>query len=747
MSKKKSADEQDAGKLQQTRDIFDYNYRKWEPVYKEGDTDVRYRAGKPWKDTDVKTRDDAGRPHMVFDELGQYLNEAVNDVRANPIAPKFSPAGDEATDESARFYEDLSREIDYQSDANLADTTAYENCLERSFGFVRIATEYETPRSFNQVLRVRPVPNPACVYPDADAVSPDGKDWKNLTFVESYSREEFKRAFPRAQYKTFSNEQIQVMGAKWGGEDHVQVAEHWEVEMVEGILVQCEIPATLRQPARIVEYLEGTERKPRNAREIQRRVTEIPKVQSFLTTGLEILDNDGTKFQPWAGDAIPFASCYGKILWENNGSGADRTILSMTRLARDPYMAYCFAVTSLIEAIGTITKNPFFAYEGTLDAAQMNEIAKSLHEPVAVLLSKPFINGMPGQLMPLPQRNPMSVDLSSYAISVELCRQAIRSAMSVGYLPTPAQRNNEKSGVALEKIAESGQRGSYHFKDSYHRMLRRRAEIEENLIDRIYDTPRDVNVRGRDNEPKRFRINDPRAQGENVMKTIKGRHSVTIDVGPEAASERDAANTFIDNFVSSPLLGALEPAKRDKLISLAIKARNMGVMGDKMADVISPPEGKNGQPDAAQALGLLQQAQQQIIPALQQQIQQLEAEKAAKVTETQGRLAVAAQTDATKKEIAGAQLEQKAAESELRSQTDIRLQEMEDQIARMEMLLKANIEGQKLQQQREIEGARLEHSTAMTERGHEQGLESGRVAHSQAEESAENAAAREPNDA
>lgn len=740
MARRQTKEADDAADLQRIRDVFDYNFRKWEPIYKEGDVDIRYIAGDPWDPEDKQQRDEAKRPALSFDELGQYVNQAVNDVRANPVSPKFSPTGDGANDETARFYEALDRETEYRSNAQLATTTAYENMLQRSFGFIRIKADYEHPRSFYQHLVIDSMPNPACFYPDADGVRPDGSDWCNADFIETYSRSEFRRAFPRAKYQNFSQEQINVVGDKWAGEDRVQVAEHWEVEMREGILVQCEIPGTQQRPARIVEYIEGVDRKPRNCREIQRRATEVPKVRYCLTNGLEILEKvDGVTWHPWAGDAIPFASCYGKVLWmnTNSGAGADRVILSMTRLARNPYMAYCFAVTSLIEAIGMITKNPFFAYEGTLDAHQMNEIAKSLHEPVAVLLSKPFIEGSQ-QLMPLPTRNPMSVDVGTHIATAEMCRRAIQAAMGWTPLPTDAQKKNQKSGVALTKIEESGQRGAYHFKDAYYMMLRRGAEIRENLYDRLYDTPRDVNVRQKDNTPERWRINDPQAQGERTLRSIKGRHSVTIDVGPEYASEREAANAFIDTFVGSPLIQVLEPPKRDKIIALAIKARNIGVMGDKIADVISPPEDKAGQPDAQQAVALLKQAQEQIIPALEAEIQQLKSGLAVKQIEVQSRERIAAQQDATKREIAATQSTEKMAIAELKADVerdvakldakiDLLIATMQQQGKMAEVTLKAK---QQTEQQ--------EHERALAETGHVHDL----VSQTQSETAAAEQAAR-----
>ncbi len=651
----KSKEQEEESLVKSLREDIDYDFRAWEPVYKEADTDARYIAGDPWESKDIQKRDDAGRPHLVFDELGQYINQAVNDVRANPVAPKFAPTGDGANDDTARFYEGLSREIDYQSNAKMADTTAFENCLQRSLGFVRIYAEYEHPTSFSQQLRIGSVPNPNCIVPDADATRPDGSDWKRLSYIEKYSREEFKREFPNAQFKDYSREQVNI-GNAWGSENHVQVVEFWRLKMVEKAICQYEVPPTLQNPEpQIKTVIKGEQPVLPGWKFIQERITEIPEVTSCYTNGLELLEKRGKKIHPWAGDSIPFASCYGKILWLNkDGQGAERTVLSMTRLARSPYMAYCFAVTSLIEAIGTITKNPYTAYEGQLTVEHMNLIAKSMHEPVAVLLAKPFIDAMPNTLLPLPQRNPMSIDLTNYLQATEICRQAIRAAMGLGYLPSPAQRNNEKSGVALDKIAESGQRGTYHFKDAYYMMLRRRLEIEENLMDRLYDTPRDVNIRTKDDQSETWRINDQQAQGDKTLPSIKGRHSVTIDIGPQEESQRDASDKFVDNFVASPLMQAIEPGKRDKILSLAVRARNIGPFGDKIADVISPPENEQGMVPKQQLDQVVQQAQA-AIAQLTQELKDAKSGIEAKQLELQTKALLAEKADQTKREITATQ--------------------------------------------------------------------------------------------
>lgn len=725
MAKRKEQSAEEIAKVKAIRDAFDEDFQHWEPIYKEGEKNMKFLTD-PWDPLDRQSREAAGRPVVTFDELNQYINAAQNDVRLSPIAPRFSPEDEEATDDTARVYGNALRKAEYRSNAQEAYTTAYDNALTRGFAFVRLKLEYEHPRSFYQHVLIEPVPNPTCCYPYCHSKRADGSDWKRFTYVESYSKAEFEREFPEAEFTDFSAEQIAAVGSKWIGDNRVQVAEFWEIEPETKILREYEAPATRMSPQRMMTIVEGDgQRKPRGARLVQERETEINRVYQYFTNGVELLKRpadteDGALARRlYPGSMIPFAPCYAKIIWVNQGSGPERKLISMVTLAREPYAAYCFAAACELEAVGTITKNPYWAYEGQLTPELKTRIKQSLHEPVAVLEAKAFIPGRENAgILPLPQRNPMAVDLSAYAIVKEGARRAIQAAIGGVPLMTPMQRDNQKlSGRALDRFQDAGQRGHYHFKDHYKDLIRRVGVIFEDVFDKITDTEREIITIEPDNSVKRVLVNagpnaKPRKNVEALPST-KGRHALTVDEGPAQESQRQEAAEFLDNFIGSPLFAGLEPPKRDKLLGMSIKERIMGPMGTKMAEVIDPTQ-KGELPPPEELMGMLQEARQRIIPMLEAEIQQLQQEKAAKVTETEGKMAITAAQDRTKVAIAEMQTGQKAEDTQIDSQTALAIAELRAKIDLLEM-----------RQQRDIEGAKLEHTTAMAERGHEEAEREG----------------------
>jgi hypothetical protein len=121
---------------------------------------MAYLSGDPWTADERKEREDAKRPCIALDELNQYVNQIVNDVRMNKRSIKVTPSATDATDKTAEARQGLIRGIEYESNAQTAYTTAFEGAVMRGYGYARVCTEYSSAKGFNQVIRIKRIPNP-----------------------------------------------------------------------------------------------------------------------------------------------------------------------------------------------------------------------------------------------------------------------------------------------------------------------------------------------------------------------------------------------------------------------------------------------------------------------------------------------------------------------------------------------------------------------------------------------------------
>lgn len=670
--------------LKELREEFTYAQSEKREIKAEGAEDMRAIAGDVWDPKERKEREDINRPCLSLDELGQYVNQLINDVRENKRSIKVAPKGRGATKETAEFRQNLIREIEYESNAQQAYSVMFENSSQRSYGYLRIKPEYASHRSDDQELRIVSIPNPDMVVEDPSAQRTDGGDWKFLYFGEQWTHAAFKRKFgAKATISDFGMAMRSPGVSEWVKASTVIVAERWRIVTKPTKLLLIQPPPVLAMPGQPpppapvpLKLLEGVDDIPRGSTVLRTlRTVDYPTVKKQITNGIEILEDED-----FPGTSIPFVSCYGKVLYLDDGSGPKKKILSLIRLARDPLMLYCFYRTQQAEMAGMIPKVPVQGYRGQF-TNNASDWQRAPHEPLAWIEAEFTVEGWQPQWgpMPLPQR--LAYSAGEHLQALELCaegaRRAIQSAIGASPLPTQAQRRNEKSGIALQKMDESAQKGSFHFVDHFDDALIRTGQILEDLIPHYYDAPRDVTVRQPDDQPAVIRINDPE-HPQNVP--TDGDHDVTISVGPRQESEREAASDFADTIIGSPLIQMMPPPMALKIIALAVRLKAVGPVGDEIADTISPPEKEGAQQGPTPEQAAQMQAQiQELTAKLQEAAQTIEADK----VKAQATLDKAHIDADSREKIAAAQLEAKRAENE----TKLAVAELGAKIERLALFL------------------------------------------------------------
>jgi len=293
--------ESDEDILSEMRKRWDYASTEWADIRKEGQTDMQYVAGNPWTAKDKRARKDAGRPCLALDELSQYVNQLVNDVRQNKRAIKVTPMGEGSNDATANLKEGLIRQIEYRSNAQQAYTTMFENTVQRSYGFLRVIPKYLRDDSFDQELLIEPVVNPDMVTVDPDALRADGSDMRYAWIRESRTLEEFKREFPHAKTTDFGTYLSVPPYKAWVEADKVYISEYWRMRAKKRELL---LLNTVEGPKQV--FADELEQKPSKSNILQSRRVDTMSVCKHITNGIEILETT-----EWPGQWIPIVSCFG----------------------------------------------------------------------------------------------------------------------------------------------------------------------------------------------------------------------------------------------------------------------------------------------------------------------------------------------------------------------------------------------------------------------------------------------------
>lgn len=594
--------------LKRIRERYRYATEKWRKNREEGQKNIKYVSGDPWDDEDKQAR--KGRPTVCPDELNQYVNQVVNTARQNPRGIKIDPAGDQATEALAEYRENRIRAIEYACNASRVYINGLQGAVERNIGYWKISRVYVSDQTDEQEIIILPIMNPDTILLDPDYKELDGSDIKWAFELDKMTLEEFEREYPDAEVRSFASGEFEDDASVWYDGKSITVAAYSEVVT----------------ETKAIGKNKGRTRTVRTG------------VQQYITNGYEILKRGDVQPGPY----IPIVPVFGKELWVDEGGQAERQLISLVSMARDPQKALAYVMSSMLENCGQLPKTSWIGAVGQFetDHTAWATSNKQYHP----FLQYDIVVDEAAGLLPPPQRTPAAPDFQAYSIGTDICRRAIQSAMGIASLPTAAQRTNQKSGVALEKIQSEQAIGSYHLVDAYDQAIKLTGRIVNHWLSTIDLGETKKPVRLADGKHKLVQINTDEAviEGDHQyhfpIADDHGRYQVTISSGPSHESQREEGSEFADTLMQNLKDLPVTPQQAAQMLALVIKLKQLGPLGDQMSDIISPQNGQNAQ----QLAGLQQQSMQmqQQMQEMQAELQKLQLEKQAKIIDRQGQLQV-----------------------------------------------------------------------------------------------------------
>jgi hypothetical protein len=631
--------EDDEELLKEIRDRYTYDTDVWKETKDERNTDIRYIAGNPWDAKDKKAREDAGRPCISHDELSQFVNACVNSVRKNKRGIKVDPRGGTSSTQTAEARQDHIRAIEYESNAPAVYLKAFQEMVEGSYAFFRVGRKYvsddvdsDDPGIFDQEITITSIGNPNSVLFDPHCKQPDWSDAKHCFVLEPMDKTEFKRRFPKAQVTDFSPEHM-ILAKDWINDKRVLVAEYWK------------ILTTRRKKYLLEDGSTVMDKLPKGAKALQTRTVEKSTVMQYMTNGIEIL-----KRKPQPGKHLGIIPMIGMERYVDDESGVTKRVLfSLIRLARDPQMSLAYLVSQQMEEAGLTPKTPYKGYVGQFETDRQ-AIEDCTKVPRSFLQFDAITDATGPMVLPLPTRESFTPNFQAYEVAKDSCRRAVQAAVGVSPLPTAAQRDTQKSGVALERMNEQQEVGSFHFVDGFDRAIQLCGRVVDEWYASTYDREdRDVFMRKADESVYPARLNTakpyPSADGktmEHYPVDADASHDITVSDGPSVQSQYEAVSDFLDLLIPNlPTLG-LSPPQAHKILAISIQMKQLGPKGDQIAEIISPDDAAQaGQQQQQMQQQMMQMQQQgQMLQELQAELQKLQLEKAGHVIDNQFKTAI-----------------------------------------------------------------------------------------------------------
>lgn len=488
--------------------------------------DLKFVAGEQWPEEIKNQRALSGRPCLTINRVIQAVRNITNDLRQNTPSINIIPVDDNADQEVAKVFKEMIRHIEYSSNAKVAYDRAVDGAVRGGFGYFRVTTDYVSPYSFDQEVIIKSIDNPFNVYLDPSSCEPDGSD-ANWGFIfEDLLVEDYDEMYPKSKMAGLEDwRSIGNTASEWATDKTRRVAEYFYKEKKEVKLYLLNDGSTLLE-----SQLKDGMVLPDGLEVVDERTTEIPVVRWCKINGIEELEKSS-----WAGKWIPIIPVYGE---EVNIDGKKRYD-GITRHARDPQRMLNFWASSETETITLAPKAPWVMAEGQAEGHEQ-KWATANRDNHAYLEYKPTTIG--GQPVSPPVRNAIEPPVMAITNARMQTVDDLKATTGV-YDASLGNRSNETSGIAIQRRSVQAQTANYHFINNLSIAQRHLGRILVDLIPKIYDTPRAVNIMGEDDSQEIVYINKvfERYGKEQYYDLSAGKYDVVIDTGPTYQTKREEA--------------------------------------------------------------------------------------------------------------------------------------------------------------------------------------------------------------
>jgi len=591
--------------LQRIRDRYDWALEFWAPIHKEGNQDVKFIAGDPWDPRDVQARENSEqkRPHLVFDEGSQYLNQFIGQTMQQQRAVKVLPLPTEEVDQktaqsTAEIMQARIQHIDYTSRGSTHMIKGLGDCSRRGYGWISIRKRYSNDIGREQEPSYNPVLNPDSRLMDPNAKESDGSDME-FCFVRDVVKKEYVRErwkFARDLTHNRPSQRTVTLTEYWELKTEVIDRNLWledpnnpaGIEIKESVL-----PQNSQVGADSVTF--GLEPNTFTSKLLDSRDIEERKITKYIC---QIVDRYGSanvapdqsaadsveilEVEEWDGKWIPEIPVLGPLEHVQDGAMVKPVYLSMLRRARDPMQLLNLTRTNEAEMVAMTPKTRFLGYEGQFEGHE-NEFADVGSSPLAYLQVKGVVDPTSNTVLPLPTAIRWEPALQALELLAASCQNAVRSAL--GQLASP-ELDKAKSGVAIQKIQSEAASASQPYIEAYTHSLEQVGRVMGDLIERTHDTKRQIPVRYADGRQKIVTINCPYDdEGRRCHYPITpGGFSYTISTGPSYQSQFEQASDFVDKLVQSVPQLLVDGAGQTTFGDLFVGLKQLGPIGDQIVD-------------------------------------------------------------------------------------------------------------------------------------------------------------------
>lgn len=509
-----------------------------------------------------RTGGDYDLPALTINKTRVHNDIVINEMSKGGFGLKIRPTGGKASAKSAEVMMSLVRRIQNVSRYQTHRRRVAEHQVDGGVGYMVLETRYTSNRSRNQDIYLSAPRDPTAVFLDRWIKEPDGSDANFGFLFERMPRREFNRKFPQWVGKVGHSALTKEFVATWLTDREIILARYYrkvqkrdryiwyrDENGVDVEKLESEIKADTRGEETGLEIYRELMRQIREG-DIDggtRRVFD-DQVEWYLIAGDTIIDSGD-----WPGKYIPICRAVGReIVIENelDRKGHTRALIDAQRMLN-------YAASCSVESVAMQTRAQWLAparaidMEGPWKDSNIKNYTVLPYNDIDDVAAEGLQQVAPPQRLDPPRPAPGWLQVGQDAER----HMMMASGQFQSQLGQPDGGQTAISGKAIGQRQEQADTATYHYTEHLSDMDRHVGTQLLDLIPKVYDTKRTLQVLDAKGELYWIMI-DPdqqealgdlgklRQQGEAVQLALNpsvGEYECVSDPGPSWATQREEA--------------------------------------------------------------------------------------------------------------------------------------------------------------------------------------------------------------
>jgi len=527
------------------------NLNTWNSYFQEnitrGKDDMNFVLRDQWTAVERSEFTRLFKPAMTFNKLYDSTKKIAGEQRKNKPDLLVRSLTGKATQEQINLRADLIRTISYQSQNDLIYQTAFKSALMMGFGAFQVCLDYESPRSFNKVIRYDLITDPTMCSWDPTAIKPHKGDGNFCSRRYVFTRDEFFATFPYITNPVSYIDPYMLLDFQWTTRDTIIVCDEFVKEWFPLIIYKLsdgsvvtdeqwkEREKNFEDNMEIVkDSVVGEIIKREIPHKVDQRQTQDYRIMHYRLIRDQIID-----FSEWPSRQLPIPFVDGDSYYIE---GRQYT-KSFIHEARDAQKLLNY---SRSELAGELKNRRREQWIGTPDnIIGFEQDWRNPEVQIGMLRARP--DPKTGQL---PQKMPAWEVSQGLFVTGQSTTQDIREIL--GFSETEQLQGRDVSGVARRERKLEGAMASYVFYDNLNQAIEQSGRIVNDLLPYVIgDDERHMMLSRKDGTNQSVIFNEKMKDGTVTNQIENGGYDVEIDTGPSFAVQKELALEFFQQTIAA----------------------------------------------------------------------------------------------------------------------------------------------------------------------------------------------------